>query len=101
MEETGVAIDVVSRSLPVTGDSDAFLLPAPLCVHAVKATEQGVDYYHIDFCFLGQPRNAMELPSINHTDDVLSAQWFALAELNQVPLAKNVIEVVALATKST
>jgi 8-oxo-dGTP pyrophosphatase MutT (NUDIX family) len=97
MEETGVAIDIVSPSLPFTGDPEAFLLPTPLCIHGVKATEKGVDYYHIDFVFLGRPKQLDALPYFDHTDDVYEARWFSLDNLHQVPLAKNVIEVVGIA----
>ncbi len=97
MEETGVAIDVVSLSLPFTGDSEAFLLPTPLCIHSVKAVEKGVDFYHIDFVFFGRPKQMGALPSLDHTDDVFEARWISLDNLQQVPLAKNVVEVVGLA----
>lgn len=97
MEETGVAIEIVSPTLPFTGDPEAFLLPTPLCIHGVKATEKGVDYYHIDFVFLGRPKQLDALPSFDHTDDVYEARWFSLDNLHQVPLAKNVVEVVGIA----
>ncbi|HEY9679499.1 MAG TPA: NUDIX domain-containing protein [Drouetiella sp.] len=99
MEETGVEIEVISPTMPVTNDPDAFILPSPLCVHAVKATEKGVDYYHIDMVFLGRAKQSTDLPLINHTDDVYAAKWFALDKLDEVPLAKNVVEVVSLAAK--
>ncbi len=100
LEETGVEIEVVSVPLPSTGDSDAFFLPSPLCIHSVKAVEKGVDFYHIDFAFLCKPKDsAVELPIVAYSQEVFSARWFALDKFKEVPLAKNVLEVVALATK--
>lgn len=97
LEEAGIEIEVISNAQPFTGDSEAFILPAPLCVHSVKATEKGIDFYHIDFVFLARPKRADALPSFEHTDDVYEARWFPLAEMGVVPLAKNVVEVVGLA----
>jgi 8-oxo-dGTP pyrophosphatase MutT (NUDIX family) len=101
LEETGVEIEVVSVPLPLTGDSDAFILPSPLCIHSVKAVEKGVAYYHIDFAFLCRLKDSpVELPKVAHSDEeVFSARWFALDSYKEVPLAKNVLEVVALAIK--
>lgn len=63
LEETGVRVQAVSHRLPQTGDSDAFFLPAPLCMHSVKAVEKGVDYYHIDLAYLCEPLDYAEKKS--------------------------------------
>jgi hypothetical protein len=39
------------------------------------------------------------LPVVVTTDEVHDAGWFALSDLKQIPLAKNVIEVIALARR--
>lgn len=104
-EETGVVVEVVSVGLPDTSDSNAFFLPAPLCVHAVKAVEKGTEYYHIDLAFLCNPVALVdstdpvldgELPIINHSSEVKSARWVSLDRLDQFLLAKNVAELVAM-----
>jgi 8-oxo-dGTP pyrophosphatase MutT (NUDIX family) len=98
LEETGIAVEVLSTPLPVTGDSNAFLLPQPLCVHSVLATEQGIDYYHIDFVFLCKPINSDALPEVLDTGEVISARWVPLDRFKEeVPLAKNVLEVIGIA----
>jgi hypothetical protein len=37
------------------------------------------------------------LPTFEHTDDVYEARWFSLDNLQEVPLAKNVVEVLEIA----
>jgi 8-oxo-dGTP pyrophosphatase MutT (NUDIX family) len=99
-EETGVQIEILSEQLPQTHDPEAFLLHSPLCVHAVKAHEKGNAVFHIDLAFLCRPLNKTDkLPDILSTPEVHEARWIKLAEMDKVPLAKNVPEIVELAIK--
>lgn len=101
-EETGVAVQVLSEEMPVTGHSQAFFLPQPICTHAVFAVEKGVDYYHLDLAYLCRPESGgsiddnPELPIISGTDEVHDARWVRLDQLGTLPLAKNVVEIVDL-----
>ena len=101
-EETGIDIAMLSHDLPVTGNEDAFFLPTPLCVHAVKARERDCDYYHIDLAYLCRPiispaDSLGALPKIISSEEVYEARWVELQNLSNLPLANNVVEIVALA----
>ena len=105
-EETGVIVEIISEKLPDTGDSNAYLLPNPLCTHAVRATEKGVDLYHFDIVYLCRPLMQdveldaeLALPLIVRNDEVHSARWVKLEDMAELKLAKNVVEVFALAAK--
>jgi 8-oxo-dGTP pyrophosphatase MutT (NUDIX family) len=79
-EETGVDIATVAEELPLTGKENAFFLPTPICIHAVKANENNSVYYHVDLAYL-----------------IYDARWIKLDCLLDLPLAHNVLEIVALA----
>lgn len=99
-EETGVTVDVLSPPLLDTGDHDAFLLPQPLCMHAVYAVEKGIPCYHVDIAYLCRPRangsGAGALPALVDNEEVHGARWIPFGKLLEYPLAKNVVEVLAL-----
>ena len=100
-EETGIDIALLSESLPTARNRDAFFLPTPLCIHAVKARERDFDYFHIDLAYLCQPilvaDKPKSLPQIVADEEVFAACWVELQNLSDLPLANNVIEIVTLA----
>ena len=100
-EETGVTVQVVSPPIVDTGDPDAFLLPQPLCMHAVYAVEKGVPCYHVDIVYLCQPQAEAsasdEFPALVDNEEVHGARWMPFGKLVEYPLAKNVVEVLSLA----
>jgi 8-oxo-dGTP pyrophosphatase MutT (NUDIX family) len=100
LEETGVLVKVLTEPLPKTDTADAFVLPQPLCIHAVKAVEKGNELFHVDIAYLcapvDSPKNS-RLPPLTQVDEVYGSRWLALSALDEVPLAKNVPEIVALA----
>lgn len=101
-EETGVDCEIVQGFSPadnvVTGDGEAFILPSPLCMHRVLAFEKGAPVVHIDLTYLCRPVAASgQLPEIISTEEVHGARWCPLDELESLPLAKNVREIVAIA----
>ncbi len=103
LEETGVAVQILSERLPNTGDPDAFLLPSPLCLHAVVARERGDDVYHVDIVYLCRPVFAdprEDFLSVRANEELHDARWVALAEISELPLAKNVVEVVQKAIEA-
>jgi 8-oxo-dGTP pyrophosphatase MutT (NUDIX family) len=104
-EETGIDICLVGadciQPFPIDNEN-AFFLPTPLCIHAVKAHERKVDYYHIDLAYLCCPivsadDKGASLPKIIADKEVYEARWVDLQNLSKLPLAKNVVEIVALA----
>jgi ADP-ribose pyrophosphatase YjhB (NUDIX family) len=100
LEETGVAVKVLTEPLVQTGSADAFLLPQPLCIHAVRATEKGSELFHVDIAYLCLPINSSEngeLPQLSAAEEVHDCRWITLSALDEVPLAKNVPEIVGLA----
>ena len=100
LEETGVAVCVITSTLPDTGNSDAFILPAPLCMHCVKAVERGEELYHMDIAYLCRPHLiGAQLPMITFTEEVKSARWFDLDHLADISLANNVVEILELAKR--
>jgi len=104
-EETGVEVEMLGDRLPQTGDPDAFFLAQPLCLHAVRARENGEDVYHLDIAYLcvprgfipGEPAAPGALPDLKVGEDVKEARWVRLSDLDRWNLAKNVREAVALA----
>jgi 8-oxo-dGTP diphosphatase len=94
LEETGLACRILSDSIPETGDSDALVLPQPLCIHRVLAFEGGAPVIHIDIAYLCEPLGTTELIA---SDEVLGARWVPLDQLNTLKLAKNVPEIVEMA----
>jgi 8-oxo-dGTP diphosphatase len=97
-EETAVSVQVLSEPMPATGSREFLFLPQPMCVHAVLAVEDGQELYHLDLCYVCQPRQlGKSLPSVVSPLEVHGAGWFALDALDKLSLARNVIEVVALA----
>lgn len=109
LEETGVPVKAIMQPPVLTADPDAFFLEPPLCIHGVKAVEQGQELYHVDIAYLclpaaclseKQPCTALHgdnLPKPRSGSDVKEAQWFKLSQLNGRRLAKNVPEVLDLA----
>jgi 8-oxo-dGTP pyrophosphatase MutT (NUDIX family) len=99
LEETGVAVEILSESLPDTKDPDAFLLPSPLCSHAVRALEEGSAIYHVDIVYLCRPVLGVEteLPRLTSNEEVHAVAWVPLAAMSEIPLAKNVVEIFQLA----
>jgi ADP-ribose pyrophosphatase YjhB (NUDIX family) len=102
LEETGVEIEILSESLPDTKDPDAFLLPSPLCTHAVRALEQGSEIYHVDMVYLCRPLMATqtELPRLTSNEEVHAVAWVTLSAMSELPLAKNVVEIFQLAKRA-
>jgi 8-oxo-dGTP diphosphatase len=106
-EETGVAVEVLSPALPDTGDPDAFLLPGALCMHAVRAVEKGISSYHLDIAYLCRPvigrqeesesGSPAQMPKLIDNEEVHGAAWIPFDKLSDYLLAKNVMEVLALA----
>lgn len=99
MEETGVLVKVMTEPMPQTGVNENFFLPQPLCMHAVQAVENSEAIFHMDLAYLCSPSIKGEgLPTIIDSPEVHDARWVRLDHLSQLPLAKNVLEIVALAT---
>jgi len=96
LEETGVAVEIVSEPMPQTGDSEAFFLNSPLCLHSVMAVEKGQAVDHLDLCYLCRPVYKSPLPEVVASPEVHDAKWVSLDDLEKLPLAKNVKEAVAL-----
>lgn len=101
-EETGIDVDIISNDLPATKNEDAFFLPSPLCMHTVRACEKNSVYYHIDLAYLCRTAvlskdKGSNLPEIISNEEVHEARWIALHNLNEIPLANNVMEIVSLA----
>ncbi len=100
-EETGLTVSIISPNLPITESAEAFFLPEPLCMHAVKAIEAKGTFYHIDLAYLCRLNNsniaAGLLPEIVVNQELHNASWVEFSKLSEIPLAKNVIEIVALA----
>ena len=105
MEETGVAVDVISEVVPNINGLEVFILKQPLCLHQVKAFENGEHVYHIDIVYLCQylchptsnSTTDSDMPQITPGDGISQAKWVKLDELGAIELAPNVVEVVELA----
>jgi 8-oxo-dGTP pyrophosphatase MutT (NUDIX family) len=102
LEETGVLVKVVSEPLPSSGDQEAFFLPQPLCMQAVYAKEKGNAVYHLDAAYLCEPvepvMDTADLPPLRRTEEVNAVRWLDLSAIgDDVPLAKNVAGIIALA----
>ncbi len=107
LEETGVEVSLCQGE--TAGNADAFMLPAPLCLHGVKAVEQGQEVYHIDIAYLCRPANFVAappgsqpesiLPALESGHGVVGARWVPLADLSNWHLAANVPEILALALR--
>lgn len=98
-EETGVRVQVLTPTVPVSVDTDAFFLQQPLCIHGVYAVEKEVELYHIDLAYLCAVDRAEtgEMPLLTVAEEVHDAAWIPLDGLGSLPLAKNVREVVDMA----
>jgi 8-oxo-dGTP diphosphatase len=101
-EETGLSVAILSAPVPETATANAFFLPEPLCIHTVKATEAKGVFYHIDLaylCKLSHPLMGKEnsLPDLEFSNEIHNASWVELSKLEKIPLATNVIELVAMA----
>lgn len=115
LEETGLAVDVVSIDLAPEGGngspaaSGESFLAQPAYIQCVTAREQGSDFYHIDLAYAclpavneqeaGTSRNAREardLPPLRTNKEVEDVRWVPLSALDKLPLAKNVAEGVSL-----
>lgn len=99
-EETGVEVEIISEAIPETGSNEAFFLPKPLCIHNVKAFEKGQHVHHLDLAFLCRIAQGGTLPAIAASDEVQSAAWVKLEEVDKLELAKNVKEALSLALVS-
>jgi 8-oxo-dGTP diphosphatase len=99
-EETGIAVEIISEAIPETGSNEAFFLPKPLCIHNVKAFEKGQHVHHLDLAFLCRTSVRGTLPAIAASDEVESAAWVKLEEMDKLELAKNVKEALSLALAS-
>lgn len=99
LEETGLEVEVISDIMPNTATPDAFFLSRPLFVQAVIAIEKGEQFYHIDLAYLCRPKSngsGSGLPELLHSPEVKESRWIKLSEINSVPLAKNVQEILEL-----
>lgn len=99
LEETGLEVEVISDIMPATASPDAFFLSRPLFVQAVIAVEKGEQFYHIDLAYLCRPKEngfGSGLPPLRHNPEVKESRWIRLSEINSVPLAKNVLEILEL-----
>jgi ADP-ribose pyrophosphatase YjhB (NUDIX family) len=104
LEETGIEVEIISEVMPKTNSADAFFLRRPLFVQAVVAVERGETFYHVDLSYLCRPlRTGADngLPSPRHNAETKEARWVKLSEINSVPLAKNVIEILELLPATT
>lgn len=99
LEETGIRVVVLAGDVPIKDDSEAFFSPQPLCQHVVHAVEKGAELYHVDVAFLCALPSPMSLPEPVSADEVHGARWHDLKRLSELPLAKNVPEIVDLAVK--
>jgi 8-oxo-dGTP pyrophosphatase MutT (NUDIX family) len=95
LEETGVAVEVLSEPVPDTGDSEAFFLATPFYVQSVLAIEGGQEFYHLDLAYLCRPAAANQLdarglPVLNGNQEVKEARWIERASAGRLILAKNV-----------
>jgi ADP-ribose pyrophosphatase YjhB (NUDIX family) len=97
LEETGVRVEVVCQSAIAVNqdDPDAFFLAQPLFIQSVLAIEQGRRFYHLDFVYLCRPlagagEHAIGLPPLQANAEVKEARWIHLADIDSLPLAKNV-----------
>lgn len=112
LEETGIAVCIKSPPVPQTGRADAFFMPSPLCLHAVRAVEKGEELYHLDLAYLCQVVDAQadgyielsasdELPVPGSGPDVKEARWVALEDLPNWHLAANVMEIISLVASTS
>lgn len=87
-EETGLSVSVLATPVPETANADAFFLPEPLSIHAVKAIEAKGIFYHIDLaylCKLSQFFDGHEkfLPELIFSDELHNASWVELAKIKR------------------
>ena len=104
MEETGIAVEIISDHMPETSSPDAFFLRRPLFMQAVVAVERGETFYHVDLSYLCRPvvsGSESGLPELSHNAETKEARWIKLSEISSVPLAKNVIEILELLPSAT
>lgn len=97
-EECGVVCRVIAEAVPDTGDADSFIMPAPLCLHRVLAVEKGRQVVHFDLAYLCRPV-ADDLEPLVKNDEVHDFSWQPLNRLSDKTLAKNVVEVVQMASE--
>lgn len=99
LEETGLEVEVLGEPVPEKCDADAFFLLRPFFMQAVLAVEKGERFYHIDIAYLCRPRvpsRAGKLPRLTHNPELKESRWVKLSAIGEIPLAKNVIEIVEL-----
>jgi hypothetical protein len=67
-------------------------------MQAVLAVEGGERFYHVDLAYLCRVKHSSEgsLPPLSNNPEVKESRWIRLTELNSVPLAKNVLEILDL-----
>lgn len=99
-EETGLKVEIISESMPQTGDQEAFFLARPLFVQSVIAFEKNETVYHVDLAYLCRPAAGVPrsdgLPILSRNPEVKESRWIPLHAIDSVPLAKNVREIVHL-----
>jgi ADP-ribose pyrophosphatase YjhB (NUDIX family) len=86
LEETGVPVEIRE----------------PLCIHQVKAFENGEHVYHIDIVYLcqvvaGAACDSTSMPQVKVEDGIPEASWVKLEQLESLNIAANVSEIVQLA----
>lgn len=103
-EETGLVCTLANTAPMQALDDIAYIMPAPLCVHRVLALEKGQSVVHFDLAYMCRldarfyPRLSDELPAPTAAlDEVHNARWVALDEIETLPLARNVTEILELA----
>ena len=103
-EETGLVCILANTAPTQPQDDVAYLMPAPLCVHRVVAFEKGQSVVHFDLAYMCKldarfyPRLSDGLPPPTAAlDEVHNSRWVALEEIETLPLARNVLEIVELA----
>jgi 8-oxo-dGTP diphosphatase len=99
LEETGLSVAVIAQRWAPNDDPDAFFLPQPLFVQAVLAVEKGQRFYHVDMAYLcrcTESSTSGTLPALAKTPEVKESRWVKLTELETLPLAKNVSEILDL-----
>ncbi len=100
-EETGIRVEVCGPTLPAACDADAFFLPAPLCLHMVRAAHEAEDVYHLDLAYLCRLRQGYPaLPAPIAGEGVVDSRWVRLDQAGGMPLARNVSQIIKRAGKS-
>lgn len=108
LEETGLAVEILSAPYPDTGHPEAYFLCPPLYMQSVTAFEAGQHVIHIDLAYLCRPvgldaggphlgrallsSGATPLPDLVSNSESKEARWVRLSEASNLNLARNVPE---------